>query len=82
MVNQKFKNFEKLKFCLIKLIESHILFRLKILICELLVSQKKAKITIKIKYSLVFFSLFISAISWSALFLFYKLSKLDGWSNY
>ena len=36
-----------------------------------------SKNTIKIKHSSVFFSLFVSAVDWSALLLFTRLSGLD-----
>lgn len=61
-------------------------FKLRVLICGLPISQKKIKNTIKIKRSSVFFSWFISAISWSASLLFQRpnggSNKSGNWHNY
>lgn len=52
---------------MLRLLSSHVIFMLKAFITYIL---KEVKNTIKIKYNYVFFSWFIDAVSWLALFLF------------
>ena len=60
------------------------IFKQRALMHKFPAPQKKAKNIIKTKRSLVLFSLFVSAIDWSAFFLFQSAIGcwLDGWPNH